>query len=579
MSLRWMPLHSAADLWGVQSTMALRQSVPGALTTLLYRGCSGNQNDLTWGDFALNNPMNRTMDLQLIPAWLFPEMNILNGSDAVQSGGYGLGGQIDLRPSPEQNSFLRQVLGGPVFPWVREISLTIGTSGERSMGLAMRYSKSRWFSSTRMLGTVNPNLYMYRNTAVVGSPRSVMSGADWDQKGILQHLRYQYQPRSYVEIEIWAQGHRRGIPASLTSRPNSARQNDSMLRIQTTWHQDLSQGYHVWIAQGYQKDLNRYLDTLQGISGLHRFELLQSRTGIEYKKFGWHIQARAQWDRQRAQSSQYVGEILQDRWALVVPLALNRGRSDYKIQFQKEFLQGQSMPPAVQFRWNRSGPSRLVWLEYRRALNPPSFNDRFWVPGGNLALRPEKMQQAEFGGSWYYQGRWFKLKSQGLIYARTMRDKIWWQPLPNQSWWSPSNLDQSQAMGLEASLQFSSLERQPHWALSAEYQGNRSWAGPLNSLNPQLPYVPIHKAWVQGIYHRRSSFAQIIVTAVSSRSTTLDGTESLPAYVLCHAGIGYEKRRYRLSLGLRNLTDVTYQEVPWFPQPGSQAHVTFYSKF
>lgn len=126
---------------------------------------------------------------------------------------------MELRPQPLPIEFPQQILAGPARPWVREISLMTGTSAERSLGLATSYSEGRWFSSTRVVGTVNPNRYPYRNLAVEGSPRSLMSGADWDQKGILQHLRYQYQPRSYAEVELWAQGHRRGIPSSLTSTP------------------------------------------------------------------------------------------------------------------------------------------------------------------------------------------------------------------------------------------------------------------------------------------------------------------------------------------------------------------------
>jgi outer membrane receptor protein involved in Fe transport len=71
----------------------------------------------------------------------------------------------------------------------------------------------------------------------------------------------------------------------------------------------------------------------------------------------------------------------------------------------------------------------------------------------------------------------------------------------------------------------------------------------------------------------------MMLTAVSSRETTLDGTSSLPAYALCHGGFGYEARRYRFALGLRNLANSLYQEVPWFPQPGRQVHLSFHFKF
>lgn len=70
-------------------------------------------------------------------------------------------------------------------------------------------------------------------------------------------------------------------------------------------------------------------------------------------------------------------------------MALHRGRSEFRAQIHKEILQGELLPLAMQLRWNRGGAGRLSWLEYRRAMNPPSLNDRFWVPGGNLALRPE----------------------------------------------------------------------------------------------------------------------------------------------------------------------------------------------
>lgn len=577
--IKWMPLRSAAELWGVQSGLAFRQSVPGALTTMLYRGSSGNQNDLTWGDFALNNPMNRTLDLQLIPGWLFPEMQIMNGSEAMQAGGYGMGGQMDLRPASGQDDFPKQVQAGPAFPWQRDIALSSGSSGERSLGLAIKYNEGRWFSSTRMIATVNPNRYTYRNTSLQGSPRSVMSGADWDQKAILQHLRFQYRPRSYAEVEIWAQGHQRGIPASLTSRPNSARQNDSMLRIQGSWHHSIARGYKFYLAQAFHQDLNRYLDTLQGISGLHQFKLIQSRAGIEHRKGSWHTRVQAQWDRQHASSSQYDGLILQNRWALVLPVAWQRGRSEFKAQFQKEFLQGQPMPIGLQIRWNRIGQGRWSWVEYRRAVNPPTLNDRFWAPGGNPSLRPERMQQVELGGAWHSRRPRYMLKNQTLIYARTMRDKIWWQPQPNQSWWAPSNLDQSHGLGLELSLQVSAPERQPRWTMSAEYHGNRTWSGTALSFNPQLPYIPVHKAWIQSTLYRGSFLTQIMLTAVSSRTVTLEGTSDLPAYALCHAGIGFDKSRYQLMLGLRNLTNTHYEEVPWFPQPGRQAHFTVHFKF
>ena len=94
--LKTMPLASLADVMGMLGTPVTRQSVPGGLSTLSYRGGGATHNDLTWGDFSLNHPMNRTTDLQLVPVWLFQGLGLDNGGEALRTGGYGMGGGIGL---------------------------------------------------------------------------------------------------------------------------------------------------------------------------------------------------------------------------------------------------------------------------------------------------------------------------------------------------------------------------------------------------------------------------------------------------------------------------------------------------
>ena len=83
-----------------------------------------------------------------------------------------------------------------------------------------------------------------------------------------------------------------------------------------------------------------------------------------------------------------------------------------------------------------------------RAFRLPTFNDRFWQPGGNPALRPERAWTADAG--FFIQGRYGT--AEVTAFLSRVRDQILWAPT-RAGYWAPENARRVRTRGVEASWQ------------------------------------------------------------------------------------------------------------------------------
>ena len=74
----------------------------------------------------------------------------------------------------------------------------------------------------------------------------------------------------------------------------------------------------------------------------------------------------------------------------------------------------------------------------------PTLNDRFWLPGGNLSLKPEQSVSTDIG----FQVRYRKLNMQINFYQTWAKDWILWLPQTGNIW-SPENIQKVAISGIE----------------------------------------------------------------------------------------------------------------------------------
>jgi vitamin B12 transporter len=84
-----------------------------------------------------------------------------------------------------------------------------------------------------------------------------------------------------------------------------------------------------------------------------------------------------------------------------------------------------------------------------QSFRMPTFNDRFWTPGGNPELRPEQGFSADTGLNFESE----RLSADVGVFLMNVRDQIVWRPT-SEGLWSPRNLTRTRAVGAEASGSF-----------------------------------------------------------------------------------------------------------------------------
>lgn len=203
----------------------------------------------------------------------------------------------------------------------------------------------------------------------------------------------------------------------------------------------------------------------------------------------------------------------------------------------------------------------------------PTFNDLYWNPGGNPALRTEHATTAEVGGrfDFLWKGSW---SIDGAAYLIDATDKIVWQPVSGNIW-SPENVRHVVSQGVTGAVNWSpaswisihaSEDFASHIRPDAEFIGDAA-AG------KQLPYVPQQTVsaacTISTIDHALTFDAALFYSSL--RYSTSDNSSYLPSYSTLNIGI---TGRWQLSgitlqpsLRCTNVTNVSYQILDGYPLP------------
>ena len=220
--------------------------------------------------------------------------------------------------------------------------------------------------------------------------------------------------------------------------------------------------------------------------------------------------------------------------------------------------------------------------------NIPSLNDLYWYPGGNVNLLPEKGSEMELGMSYKKNLLNNVLVSFNLsAYASLIDDWIVWLP-GDYRYWSPQNVDEVMARGIEVSAHASGKIGNVNYTAFAEYAytrtTNNSAKAKADGISDiQLIYVPINTAngYLNIGWNGFSANWNIIYTG--SRNTSLNNEDdysfTLPYHTINNFSIGksfkVNKNNFSLKAKVNNIFNVDYQAVLWRAMPGINFELSF----
>jgi len=248
----------------------------------------------------------------------------------------------------------------------------------------------------------------------------------------------------------------------------------------------------------------------------------------------------------------------------------------YGVNLRQEFLNDFENP----FLFSIDG-KYLASSWYTLKLNAsknyrvPTFNDLYWLAGGNEDLNPETSYQAELGNEFSWKD--FQILLNGFYI--TSKDLIKWQPNENGIW-MPVNISETENYGIEVSGSFSKKIKNHQVSI----QGNYSYTTALDKKkNKQLIYVPYHKITGLANYSFKQFSAYYQILYNGEVFITTDNKDTVASYTISNIGLDYKikNKSFPIILGIKinNIFDTYYENVAYRPMPNRNYQLFLNFKF
>jgi vitamin B12 transporter len=563
-----------STLLSSSSHIRIRSYGLGGLASSSIRGAGASHTLLQWNGVALNQSTTGQFDLTLIPTFFIDELDVQSGGLSSLMGEGAIGGSIHLNNTSEFNKGIKA-----------QVHSTIGSFGSEMLGSKVQFSNEIIAFDIRLYSKKATNNFCYKDPFSNDDLKEQEHSA-FLSRGIQSSLAWEINKNWNSTMRYWGQKTERDIAPSISEGFSVAQQKDKsdlfLLQIQyqkdsLVWNNNMSYQYSSLI----------YEDSIKDISSAH-------------STYRYKISQDVQWKLKNSQMLRFETSILVDtvRSTNLNVVENNELRSSTALNYSKnihnkllislgarqEVFKKHISPflPSIAFQLS-SNPNFKLEGSWSRSYKNPTWNDKYWSPGGNVDLKEElgwmtnlKISTGSVNGD-------FKKNIALSCYFGRINNWIIWLPNSNASYWSPSNLARVEQKGveLEANVELETLKGTFRYENLFSCQLASDLNAETNSemVHTQIIYVPIFQANHKFSWTQKNIRVFYQHHIESKRFTTTDNSSFLNQYLLAELGFQYsaniKSNRFNFSVQLNNLFNTDYHLVNDRPMPGRHFNLSF----
>lgn len=548
----------------------------GGLQSVSVRGMGSDYSLILVNGQRFTTYQISTVDLGIFSIHDVDRIEIASGGNSSLYGADAVGGVINI------------ITKEPDGKYFATISNSIGSYGLSGFNIATGggFERISFRSSLNHLRASNAYDFIFND----GSKKYPLqrSGSDYFLKNYSFSARSQFSDKIFSEIVLRLSEADRGQPAVVTNsvQNNLARIQDNDMFFTIATEISLNEKTTVSLPAAYHHNRQHYEDPnliLSGIPLASRYEneifsfspLLRyafsddHQISIGNELSSASITSNELVHSQRRQASGYLSTY--HRFKIPFEFILFPSvRFDMFNDIQGDISSKIGMNISI-----LDQPLVRIRVSYGKNYRVPTFNDLYWVNGGNPNLTPEHSINSDAGIIGSYTQDDFRVRGEVNYFSISATNKIVWQPGANGSW-SPKNLQSVHSSGIELSTSLNVsdglLSINYHHQLlrtmktSAEFPNDESQ-------NKILPYVPQEfSTLIVG-----SSFSIVSLNVLYSftgfryESVNNNPRFILPTYQNIDLNISltflYQLFTLRLKGEVNNVFDENYSLVSGYPVP------------
>ncbi len=571
-SLQYAVSQNLSDILEENSPLFVKTYGLGSLASASIRGAGSAHTAILWNGFNLQSSMNGLLDLALVPVSTTDNIQVQYGGSSALFGSGAIGGVIHLQ---NQANFGQGKTAN--------FAQTIGSFGKHHQSYTLDWSEKKWQSSLQYYRQKATNDFTYTNTTLAAKPAQIQQNAALKQEGILQQNYLKIGEKHQLGLQFWYQTTDREIPPIMLAASSKSKQSDVFYRTALNWKSIYAnRSLEARFAYFYE-DL-KYIDP-----AIHLVARNHSKALIAEVEHKWQLSPNLQWQVGLNHTSDYaktdgyegVG-FNRNRTSLFTTLKTQIGAERLHIVWSSrgEVVDNKTLSPIVpalgmEYNLNKN---LLLKAHISRNYRLPTFNDLYWVPGGNSDLKAELAWNQELGIDGRFSIKDLKASFLLNVFNSNIKDWIIWLP-SNNGVYSPSNLQEVWSRGLEFKGELQKETSKGLWKANLLYAYTHTTNQKPRFLNDkavgkQLIYVPLNTTKIGLSYTHKLLKIKYTHQLIGKRYTNTDNSNNLPFYQLGnlllakHFCWGKNKSRLiNLQLRINNLWNEDYQVIAFRPMP------------
>jgi Outer membrane cobalamin receptor protein len=539
--------------------------VGGALANITLRGTATSHVQVNWNGFPINSATLGSCDISMIPAGGFNQVSVVYGASGAVYGSGTFGGAINLDSyvKPEKSFSGSAQLG------YQSLKAVDGSATLHIGNNKVACQISAW-------GAKSDNEFTYYDYINLNN-RTQTDGA-WNDAGVIQNIVMKLTPASTLEVGLWYQVKKYNIPSHVGSTSYETQKDSTLklfvaykthgnrwgLQVKSAMFDDYQHYWQKASAQSSINSIDSHISATQWYSDANFRYYIKNYLSIDAGVTGSYISADV---------SAY-GDIKKEKGlATFIGLKYDKHRWSWQTALRKEWNSDFHSNILASFgaSWQVIPDNWILRANASQKFRKPTFNDLYWIPGGNPNLKPETGYSAEIGSlATIWKNTQAKLSTDLSLYWSQVRDMIVWRPAG--AYWEAMNYQRMYSTGMEAKLLFDiqRLHRKYHSSLMVTL--NRSMAQTnADTQEKVMIYSPkIITAWENQI---SAGIMDFTVWHHFTADRFYDDNALLKPYQTIDVQVGAKipvtkQNKLGIHATVYNLTNTRYELIRLYPMPG-----------